>query len=141
MDTDRNPLEMPLSFERLQTLATHFREGGEFFFEDEDGAELAESIEMLLDDRRELRRIQQENRYLSTENENLWKQKSHLTAKLSSIIGTFCVPGAALRPIRVTEWGPGEGDIVNVPVPDPQRIHEIFSELEDLRRKVKNAGI
>jgi hypothetical protein len=65
-----------------------------------------------------------------------WRERNIAYAKVKGWEATVFVEDLPLRPVKIDEWGPGEGETVAVPDITPRKLTDLLDELAELRRKV-----
>jgi regulator of replication initiation timing len=85
----------------------------------------------------EARKYEAEIERLRAENDRLWRERNTAISTVRAWEKTLVIEGLPLRTERVTEWGPGEDNLVPVPTPTPRRLTEVLDEIERLREAVQ----
>lgn len=65
--------------------------------------------------------------------EQAWRERAVYRTKYYALHDVMYVPELPLRAVRITEWGPGEGEQTTVPDLTPQRLGELLAEIAHLR--------
>ncbi len=70
-----------------------------------------------------------------------WRERNEAVARVKAWEGIVCLTDDdPLKAIKIGEWGPGEGDIINVRLPSPERLTNILHELRNIRQASKAIG-
>lgn len=82
----------------------------------------------------QVRELTRENARLRASEERAWRERNLAVTKVRGWEATVCTEGLQMRAVRCDEWGPGEGEIVTVPVIETRRLTALLDELAQLRK-------
>lgn len=85
----------------------------------------------------EITRLREQVTALQAECDRAWRERNHAVTKVTAwekIV--YLEPPVMMWQVEVTEWGPGEGDLVTVPELNPQRLTDLLDDYAKLEEQV-----
>lgn len=70
---------------------------------------------------------------LRRERDHLLREKSHILTKVTAWEDVLYIHSLPKMQVKVRDWGPGEGDMIAVPWPTPQRLTDLLDEVAAYR--------
>ena len=68
---------------------------------------------------------------LEAENRKAWRERNEAVTRVKAWEAIVCL--VTVRAVTIDEWGEGEGEIINVKLPPPEKLTDILEEVRAAR--------